>query len=230
MRYDYILMDFDDTIWSRDKKDIETSIENVKLVNKLADKIIIISGNSRSSIQTELVDNNLKLNCDVWCDVNTTCYNNFNFKDSLYDLNIMESGLKIMEYLRSENINFLAVGYNSIYNIKIRPVEDRDTLISSLNSKFKELGINDCTAIKAGKTTVDIIHIYNSKSKVYNHLDLDRYNTLYIGDEIEDGNDMDVAKLCSNYISVNSVEETNRVLKEMIENDLRTDILSRESD
>ena len=78
--FDKILFDFDDTVFSRDSIGEEISIENVKLLNAISDKAVIISGNSYRSIREKLkriYGPELEgWNIDVWADANSILYRN----------------------------------------------------------------------------------------------------------------------------------------------------------
>ena len=75
-QYDKIIFDFDDTIWSRDPKDIDCSIYNIKFIKEnLGDKAIIISGNSYNSIESKLEAVDISMP-HIWADANSILYEN----------------------------------------------------------------------------------------------------------------------------------------------------------
>lgn len=215
-KYDRIIFDFDDTIWSRNSNDIDCSIYNAKFIkNNLDDKSIIISGNSYTSIDDKLSSLGIKFK-EVWADANSTLYKYGENFGVLSDLVINKSNIDII--LKSisnltSNIKPQVIGKS---NIKLRPIESddfRNFLVDELNySIFPNLNIKDCIAKKTGKTTVDILSIYNSKTAVYYYNNLNEYKTLYIGDEIDSGNDRDIANLCTRKLKVSSVYETKAIL------------------
>ena len=87
---------------------------------------------------------------------------------------------------------------------------ERKLLCNILNSS----GLGDAIAIPTGKTTVDILSSNNSKANVLKGLD---GKVLYIGDEVDKGNDKDIAYACDAYVKVEDVEETNTLLQLLIE-------------
>ena len=106
----------------------------------------------------------------------------------------------------------------SITVLKIKPLrhDERISLVKDINNvaRLKNLNIK---AHVTGRTTVDILHSSNNKTLVYDHLKLDGLKTLYIGDEIDDGNDKEVAKRCTYHFLARDVEEANIILKILIE-------------
>ena len=49
--------------------------------------------------------------------------------------------------------------------------------------------------------------------EVFNYLNLDAFSNLYIGDEIDKGNDQEIANSCKKYIRTSGAVETNLLLK-----------------
>ena len=216
--YNYIF-DFDDTIWSRDENDIEYSIENVKLLSKF-NNAIIISGNSFNSIRNKLSSvfgSSLEsFNIPIWADANSIEYKNGDRVDYLKSLDIHDSVEKLFYYLRDTyDINIPLLNMNQFY-LKLKPLGDleRKVLCDYLNNYlFKHLGIDDCVAHITGKSTIDILHKNNNKMEVFNYLNLDAFSNLYIGDEIDKGNDQEIANSCKKYIRTSGAVETNLLLK-----------------
>ena len=58
----------------------------------------------------------------------------------------------------------------------------------------------------------------NSKKSVFDYLHLGDVKTLYIGDEIDSGNDRDIATACTTFVNVVDAKETNFILKLIGEN------------
>ena len=217
-KYDKIIFDFDDTIWSRNPEDIDCSIYNVKFIKEhLSDKAIIISGNSFKSIKNKLDAVNLLLP-EIWADANSVLYKDGIFSSVLNGCDITDSALKFYNYITKNNIIDKRVpvfvgAENIITNVKLKPFGlDRDIYLNKINNLLKELNLNDCIARATGRTTIDILSIYNSKILVYNFLELYKYKTLYIGDEVDKGNDKDIANLCTRKIRVDSVYDTKALL------------------
>lgn len=215
-RYDFIIFDFDDTIWSRNSRDIDCSIYNVKFIKEYLDsKSIIISGNSFSSINDKLSSIGVSFK-EVWADANSTLYKYGNILGTLPELEINDKDIELILKSISKLSSRIEPQLIGKANIKLRPIESEDFrnfLVDEFNySIFPNLGIKYCVAKKTGKTTVDILSIYNSKTAVYNYLDLNIYKTLYIGDEIDSGNDRDIANMCTRKLRVSSVYETKAIL------------------
>ena len=64
-----------------------------------------------------------------------------------------------------------------------------------------------------GRTTVDIVSLENDKESVFEACGLQSLKTLYIGDEVRNGNDVKIANRCSAVIRVENVNETNLILR-----------------
>ena len=213
--YDNILFDFDDTLWSRDNN-LETSVENINIVNNiLKDKAIIVSGNSYSSIENRLKfvfgSDLSNLNFDIWADANSRLFRKGKEEYTLTSLQ-MKFPDTTKNILSRFNLN-----YSSESNacIKVKPLEERERLILAdyLNIVLEE----SAEARITGRTTIDIVSRNNSKSEVFKYLRLKDKNTLYIGDEIDSGNDADISKLCTKAIHTSGADETNVLLKLLCE-------------
>ena len=218
--YDKIIFDFDDTLWSRSENLLEISIDNIKRLNTLQDKALIVSGNSYQSIRTKLsriYGSGLDaFDVYIWADANSTLFKNNNpinyAKDLLIDKKYINN---IIEFLHSLDMSDFEINDNDhpAY-IKVKPLSEleRTLLVALLDTKFSDYAIK---AMKTGYTTVDIISRNNTKGKLFSDMiDPDSgLNTLYLGDEIDSGNDEDIAKLCSQCIRVTSVKDTNIILK-----------------
>ncbi len=214
------LFDFDDTLWSRDISEEEISIDNIRKLN-LLDNAIIISGNTFDSIKDKIIkalgslDN---CNFDIWADANTTLYRKGTEMYSIKELEIDEDSIlldKIKELKLEDKMSIIRNSNNKIVNIKIKPVEDRDRICKLLqNDKYK--------VIKAGKTTIDILNINNSKLYTYNNeikgIEDKSARFIYFGDEIYNGNDFDIAHECNDFIEIKDIRQTNKILDNLIKN------------
>ena len=223
--YDYILLDFDDTLWSRDTSNdklLSVSRDNIKLLNFISNKAMIISGNSYESIYSkisQIYGSELhEFNVPIWAEANSIEYIHNIKYDKIEELSLNDGVNLITDYLK-DNYS-IDVEYNKesdfIPYLKIKPLTNLErTLLCNLlnNYVFKELKLNDYKALITGTTTLDITKTYNSKSKVFEHLNLEGKKTLYIGDEIDEGNDKDIAKLCTSAIHTTGAQETNIILK-----------------
>lgn len=223
-KYDYILFDFDDTLYSRDNSKRDYSNSNLALINKLKEKINveIVSGNTYDSIREKLIPffglDQSKLP-DIWADANSNLYKNDIIVESIEEHAISESDVKkiidiidIHEILK-EKISY-ACYLASVVNIKFKPLSEleRELLCDLIND---HLNLDSAVAISTGKTTVDIVSKHNSKANTLKKLE--GHKLLYVGDEIDKGNDSEIALACDSYIKVSGVEETNVFLRLLLE-------------
>ena len=223
--YDNIIFDFDDTIWSRNykesKEDRKISIENIKILNNLSNIAIIVSGNTYSSIAKKLFEvfgTNLDgCNLNIWADVNSRNYQKNEVVSTINKFLIFDNHVKsITRVLDKLNMPYTFDNDKDVVNIKIKGLSEseRTLLCAYLNEHILQSPpLSRYVAIKAGYTTVDIISKDNSKKAVFDYLNLENKNTLYIGDEIDSGNDREIATACTNFINVVDVKETNFILK-----------------
>ena len=218
--YDKIIFDFDDTLWSRNPDLLEISIDNIKRLNTFTDKALIVSGNSYTSIRNKLsrvygsgLDS---FDICIWADANSTLFKNNNPITYAKDLLIDKSYIKdIIKFLNSLDMSDFEINDNNYpAYIKIKPLSEleRTLLVALIDTKFSNYNIK---AMKTGYTTVDIISKNNTKGQLFTDtIDPEKeMTTLYLGDEIDSGNDEDISKLCSQRIRVNSVKDTNIILK-----------------
>lgn len=221
--YDKILFDFDDTLWARNDDNIDVSVENIKLLNDLLqDKATIISGNTYEWIANKLyrvygteLD---KFNLDIWADANSVRYVKGQPKDVIEEF-FIDNYLDIISYLENEfEITGTINDEKYPVCIKIRPLGNRERriLASCLNNVFNSDGPKDCVACCTGASTIDILHRDNNKSVVLDtrYNDLDR--VLYIGDEIDTGNDKEIASKCVHSIHTTGVNETNMLIRLLV--------------
>ena len=223
--YDKILLDFDDTIWARNYKssdiDRKISIENLEMLNKMADKVIIVSGNIYLNISKKLFEvfgtNLEECELNLWADVNSRNYYKNEVKSTIEDFILpLDKVDTITNILNTLGIAYIFDNESSVINIKVKSLSEleRTLLCAYLNeSVFSTEALNRFIAKKTGKATVDIVSKANTKRAVFDYLNLSKVNTLYIGDEIDSGNDRDIAYACNNFINVVNVNETNFILK-----------------
>ena len=220
VEYDHILFDFDDTLYSRsdDKKVISyNNLYDVKFLKDRVD-VKIVSGNTYSSIENKLIavyGTDTSTYPDIWADANSCLYVNgkiVNYIDThrILDYQKVLDILKNYKELNDKIHEVAGLDLNGYYlfNIKIKPLTDleRKLLCDILNKS----DLNDVVAIPTGKTTVDILSTNNSKANTLKGLD---GKVLYIGDEIDKGNDRSIALACDSYIKVTDVEETSVLLQ-----------------
>ena len=224
-KYNKFIFDFDDTLWARDADKnthlYSISLENLDLVKKFIDNSIIISGNSLSHVIEKInIYNKVKdtdFNINICADANTSFYKQSDknitaaqelvIKDWKYIYNWLKNTYGIEAVPTKNNLD-------EVTCLKIKPLTqlERLTLNELINKKIKSDKLNLKSEI-TGKTTIDILNKNNSKGFIFKYLKLDSYTTLYIGDEVNNGNDKDIAKMCNFSINVNDVEDTNLILK-----------------
>lgn len=220
-RYEHILMDFDNTISSKNVADTHIVVENLMEI-AARPNIQIVSGNDyKTAILPVIKQCGLDLPNNVWADASSVLYVGDNKKFVVKKHLINKNAIKFLaKYIYG---NFGVVGdvnnddYISCYKIKPLSALERSLLIKHLNGYvFKAYGIKGLKAIPAGRTTVDIVAKKNSKANIFVAYKLDPNKCLYIGDETEDyGNDYEIAHACAHYVRVANVYETNIVLKVM---------------
>ena len=222
-QYDKIIFDFDDTLWARglNKTDLEVSIENIQMVtDKLGDKAVIVSGNSFDSIKNKLYrvfGTSLKgFDIPIWADANSTLYVGGEIVDTIEEMSIAPFYREIQEFLKL-GYDLDAQINSEIFPVclKIKPLEwrERRILAAYLNEfALANIDAEDCVAVCTGTTTIDILNKKNNKSLVMQRLDKNM-RTLYIGDEIDEGNDKDISRMCTNYVHTSGVTETNMLIK-----------------
>ena len=226
LKYDKIIFDFDDTLWARKSdNDLElkkVSMSNVRVLNsKLAEYSIIVSGNTYSSISKKLyqIFGTSLADCEllIWADTHGRQYYKNDYLDAIDEIEISQSDYaEIRNVLNNFDLSCTVDNDDKIFNIKIKPlnVTERKLLCSYLNDcvfKSKRMS-KEYIAKMTGLTTVDIMSKNNTKAKVFDYINLGDLNTLYIGDEIDSGNDRDIAQLCTHSINVADIYETQAVL------------------
>ena len=204
------LFDFDDTLWSRDKNLLQTSINNIQMLNKLKN-VIVISGNTFESIKAkiELALGDIKnCNFDIWADANTTLYKKGKPIFTLDKL-VLSDYDKMLDKIKTLNLknktHIIKNKKGEVVNIKIKPLVERNNIYNKLKTrKFK--------VIKAGKTTIDILNKHNDKLEVFKYIYNKKNKYVYIGDEIDKGNDKKIAKKCTRCYNVKTVLDTYKFL------------------
>lgn len=224
IEFDNILVDFDNTICSKngDNDRIITG-ENLVEISK-SKKYIIVSGNDYKTsifpILKQYFGGTLyAFQNDVWADASSILYvmgkkvdvipsHLIDFTESIETKDMIAKQFSIRPVANDDSVTTC---------LKIKPLSEleRNLMCSYLNNYlFSSIGIYDLKAIKAGRTTVDIVKQNNTKESVFNYKNLSTKKTLYIGDELMDyGNDHDIAKCCTMAIQVEDIYETNLILK-----------------
>lgn len=224
MEFDNVLIDFDNTICSKNnEKDHAITGENLVEISK-SKKYIIVSGNDyKTSIYPTLKqyfgDTLYAFQNDVWADASSVLYVMGKQVDvvptHIIDFDEVKKATKALELQLS--IKPVSNNNETTTCLKIKPLTEleRNLMCSYLNDYlFDSIGIQGLKAIKAGRTTVDIIKQDNTKKSVFDYKNLSAVKTLYIGDELMDyGNDYEIAKCCTKAIQVEDIHETNLILK-----------------
>jgi len=214
------MLDFDDTLWSRkweeDSDLYAISVENMLILKGLSSKVpvTIVSGNSFSSIQSKLlrVFGTEKNDLSIWADANSILYRNSNYISHI-DRNIVNDIDMVEKYINStlEIDRVERRGYlNIITTLSIKPIKGKLRKITTecLNLWFREEKL-DLVAKETGYSTIDIVTKSNSKKDVITS----GINFYYIGDEVDEGNDKEIASMSRYSLHVTSVYETNTFLK-----------------
>lgn len=216
-----IVCDFDDTLWPRNTSLNNIGIDNIKLLNS-TNMGVIISGNSFSSIKTKLASiygSDLSdFNIPVWADASSTEYIQGVKTHTIGDCFISKDTLEKVESHINKLFGMTAVSHpdTDLPYIKYKPMGNLERMLFTyLFNNYIRYNINtpELLANITGKSTVDITTSGDNKVKVYKECAFDGMNILYIGDEVDKGNDCNVSKLATKSIHTSGVEETNCILK-----------------
>lgn len=220
-KFDNILIDFDNTIYNANEC-FEITEDNIIEIAKNK-SISIVSGNDYNThiepILKKVFGHKINIFANkVWADASSILYAMGDIVSYINNNVISEDIIDVIDKYISSKIGMHGHVNNKEYITcyKIKPLSDvdRNLLCELLNGYvFKELDINKYVkAIKAGRTTIDIVAIDNDKKQVLNEHEFG--STLYIGDELMDyGNDYAIARCCTKSIQVEDVYETNMILK-----------------
>ena len=218
---DQIVCDFDDTLWPRNTSLNNVGIDNIKLLNK-TNMGVIISGNSFSSIKTKLASiygSDLSdFNIPVWADASSTEYIQGVKTHTIGDCFISKDTLEKVESHINKLFGMTAVSHpdTDLPYIKYKPMGKLERMLFTyLFNNYIRYNINtpELLANITGQSTVDITTSGDNKVKVYKECEFEGMNILYIGDEVDKGNDFNIAKLAKKAIHTSGVEETNCILK-----------------
>ena len=216
-----IVCDFDDTLWPRNTSLNNIGIDNINLLNS-TNMGVIISGNSFSSIKTKLASiygSDLSdFNIPVWADASSTEYFQGVKTHTIGDCFISKDTLEKVESHINKLFGMTAVSHpdTDLPYIKYKPMGNLERMLFTyLFNNYIRYNINtpELLANITGKSTVDITTSGDNKVKVYKECEFDGMNILYIGDEVDKGNDCNVSKLATKSIHTSGVEETNCILK-----------------
>lgn len=220
-----IVCDFDDTLWPRNTLLNNFGVDNLKLLNS-TNMGVIISGNSFSSIKPKLASvygSDLSdFDVPVWADASSTEYiqgvKAYEIKDCFISKNVLDM---VEEHINSL-FGMVAVSHpdKDLPYIKYKPVGKLErVLFTYVFNEYIRYNINtpELLANITGKSTIDITKSGDNKVKVYKECEFGGMNVLYIGDEVDKGNDCNVAKMATKAIHTSGVEETNCILKVLCE-------------
>lgn len=216
-----IVCDFDDTLWPRNTSLNNIGIDNIQLLNR-TNMGVIISGNSFSSIKTKLASiygSDLSdFNIPVWADASSTEYIQGVKTHTIGDCFISKDTLEKVESHINKLFGMTAVSHpdTDLPYIKYKPMGNLERMLFTyLFNNYIRYNINtpELLANITGKSTVDITTSGDNKVKVYKECEFEGMNILYIGDEVDKGNDCNVSKLATKSIHTSGVEETNCILK-----------------
>lgn len=216
-----IVCDFDDTLWPRNTSLKNIGIDNIKLLNR-TNMGVIISGNSFSSIKTKLASiygSDLSdFNIPVWADASSTEYIQGVKTHTIGDCFISKDTLEKVESHINKLFGMTAVSHpdTDLPYIKYKPMGNLERMLFTyLFNNYIRYNINtpELLANITGNSTVDITTSGDNKVKVYKECEFEGMNILYIGDEVDKGNDCNVSKLATKSIHTSGVEETNCILK-----------------
>ena len=216
-----IVCDFDDTLWPRNTSLKNIGIDNIQLLNR-TNMGVIISGNSFSSIKTKLASiygSDLSdFNIPVWADASSTEYIQGVKTHTIPDCFISKDTLEKVESHINKLFGMTAVSHpdTDLPYIKYKPMGNLERMLFTyLFNNYIRYNINtpELLANITGNSTVDITTSGDNKVKVYKECEFGSMNILYIGDEVDKGNDCNVSKLATKSIHTSGVEETKCILR-----------------
>jgi len=203
-----LMIDYDDTLMSRNINDIEISLKVIELVEKLPIETILVTGKDINEIKG-------KFNY-YFCNYANTVYDYK--RNIILKLNVIKDQNKIFNALKRVKFNFSKYENRADSVISLRFLDDdyREVLYNYLIELFKdEIEKNEIYIRKAGVSTIDIMskmtnkyeNIKQIKNKIYLNLD----KTIYIADE-KDGNDKEMFENMT-CLEVKSPYDTYTILK-----------------
>lgn len=202
------LFDFDNTIFARDVKDLSVSRENLKLLELIKEKVVIISGNTKEHIIAKLDHfiNEFVLYTNMGLIKNTIYGHEYFDKNYYLTKKDVEKISKIIDLkdqkIRGDKNVITSIAYSNLQY-------DRQEILKKINEK---LGY-DLNAVSTGSSTIEITKKGASKLLAFNNEIKDIESFAYFGDEIN-GNDQKLyQKHKKNFIVVNNPYEMNVILK-----------------
>lgn len=210
----FLISDLDGTLWDEMGNDIskKAGAENLNLFEG-----IILSGNSYNHVAevTEKYFKNRQSNW-IYCDYGNTFFHS----DDIQNKQILSEEFLIDDDLISELNSFddlkgkMCIRGGVILTIK--PLNNRSEKIEAIKDYLVKYGSKYKVKI-AGRTSIDIMRSeYNKESAlrlILNKMQLSSENVLYIGNELDVGNDKCVKNVNVKTLQVNDVFEMNMFLK-----------------
>jgi 2-phospho-L-lactate transferase/gluconeogenesis factor (CofD/UPF0052 family) len=172
--------------------------------------LMIVTGNSSNHLKTVLDKYNFRIeNFKIFCNGGGTLYENGKLKPINKKYLISNNDLDlIFKAIEKNNISRSLIENRGGYMISIKPLSkvEREDLFKKLKN---DESLSDFNMFKNGKTTIDIMKKGYDKSCILEYLNLDLKNSIYIGDEVDSGNDacfkqyMDTINVKNPYITEN---------------------------
>lgn len=200
-----VLVDFDGTISSSDCL-CEPFIMGI--LAKM-DNVTLITGNTLDHIKKLYGEDFIKTN-KIWANANSEYFVNGRKKK------ILKSNRVRLNYAEIKGLMNLDITPQvDDYCVKFKPLYVyRKEICDEINEKLEANYSDRCLVARCtGKTTIDILNKANNKGEIYYKNKYYKYKTLYIGDELEDGNDKTIASLCDYSINVNNPYETGIIFR-----------------
>lgn len=212
-----IASDFDNTLYVKNKSDLEKNIEVVKTFIQKGNKFIIITGRSFPNISKVIKENNISYSCLVCQDgANIFDENNNCIHSTILN---RDKALIMQEYLKKNNVLFT---YESAFNdddtidnavkitIDITPEMDAKKILSDIKNLVSIYGYLSSSHINILDSTVN-------KGNALEFLKQNNYiddNIIVIGDDI---NDYEMLKKYNGVVMKKHDSTLNNLHKEEIE-------------
>ena len=214
-----IVLDLDGTLIGRTGEKYECELSNITMFS-LVPGMTILTGNSLLHVNAVLAKYGPFMN-EIYCDGgNSRCIwsedeRKFIFKEYVIDSHVMQVSEinEIYGILLEHNIPVFKIENrnNLIISIKPFPEEERKMIFSNISPIFESMGY---AVLMNGKTTIDIRKKEYDKLVIFFSKRFVGKNILYIGDELEEGNDAVFKGLpMAKTISVKNPEDTNVILR-----------------
>ena len=189
----YKIFDFDGTIVGRGNSFKKESEDNLFSLSSNS-FIKILSGNSIARLSLILKNANLAFNNELYCDGGNSLYlYDYGTGEFVFEKYIDKTYVLLPEEIKNiyricllNGIKFHLIENRNNMIVSIKPL-DNDTRPKLVNILQNQLGDN-YTVLATGRTTIDITKKGYLKNIILKELD-STYNILYVGDELEHGND-----------------------------------------